>query len=86
MVEGASRQHGSPPAYAPEIVDRFTYLGAEICRDGEEVTTRIAKGARAFGCLRMSVFCDEVLSVATKRHVYRTAVLSVLLYGAETWH
>ena len=71
-----------------EIVDRFTYLGAEICRDGEvssEVTTRIAKAARAFGCLRKSVFCDETLSVATKRHVYRAAVLSVLLYGAETW-
>ena len=71
-----------------EIVDRFTYLGAEICRDGEvssKVTTRIAKAARAFGCLRKSVFCDEVLSVATKRHVYRAAVLSVLLYGAETW-
>ena len=71
-----------------EIVDRFTYLGADICKDGEvttEVTSRIAKAARAFGCLRKSVFCDKVLSTATKRHVYRAAVLSVLLYGAETW-
>ena len=67
-----------------EIVDRFTYLGAEICREGE-VTTRIAKAARAFGCVRKSMFFDKVLSVATKRHVYRAAVLSVLLYGAETW-
>lgn len=35
---------------AVEIVDQFTYLGAEICRDGEvtaDVTARIAKAARA---------------------------------------
>ena len=41
-----------------EIVNQFTYLCAEICRYGEvitDVTTRIAKAARDFGCLRKPV-------------------------------
>jgi hypothetical protein len=70
-----------------EIVDQLTYLGAEICRDGEmttDVVIRIAKAARAFGCLRKSIFQDKGLSIVTKREVYRAVVLSVLLYGAET--
>lgn len=71
-----------------EIVDQFTYFSAEICKDEEvtaDVTTRIAKASRAFGCLRKPVFCDKVLSIATKRHIYRAVVMSVLLYGADTW-
>ena len=65
-----------------------TYLGANISRDGEitgEVTRRIARAARAFGCLRVPVFKNKDLSLATKRAVYRAVVLAVLLYGAETW-
>ena len=66
----------------------FTYLGANISRDGEitsEVTRRIARAARAFECLRVPVFKNKDLSLATKRAVYRAVVLAVLLYGAETW-
>ena len=44
----------------------------------------ISKAARAFGCLQKSIFQERHLSVATKRRVYEAAVLSVLLYGAET--
>ena len=71
-----------------DIVQDFTYLGANISRDGEitsEVTRRIAGEARAFGCLRVPVFKNKDLSLATKRAVYRAVVLAVLLYGAETW-
>ena len=71
-----------------DIVDRFTYLGADISRDGEvtaEVNTRIAKAARAFGCLKRPIFQDGKLCIATKRQVYCAVVLPVLLYGAETW-
>lgn len=42
-----------------DIVDSFTYLGSNISRDGEagtEVSSRLAKAARAFGCLRRFVF------------------------------
>ena len=41
-----------------DVVQDFTYLGANISRDREitnEVTRRIARAARAFGCLRVPV-------------------------------
>ena len=47
--------------------------------------SRISKASRAFGCLQRSVLQNRHLSTDTKRTVYRAAVLSVLLYGAETW-
>ena len=71
-----------------DVIPDFTYLGANISRDGEitsEVTRRIARAARAFGCLRVPVFKNKDLSLATKSAVYRAVVLAVLLYGAETW-
>ena len=71
-----------------DVVQDFTYLGTNISRDGNitsEVTRRIARAARAFGCLRVPVFKNKDLSLATKRSVYRAVVLAVLLYGAETW-
>ena len=46
---------------------------------------RIAKAAQAFGCLQKSIFQNRRLSTETRRKVYRATVLSVLLYGAETW-
>ena len=71
-----------------EIVDSFVYLGAVITRDAEvteEVNCRISKASRAFGSLRKPVFQNSKLSLATKKTVYRAVVMSVLLYGAETW-
>ena len=71
-----------------DVVQDFTYLGSNITDDGEvgsEVGTRIAKAARAFGCLKKAVFQNPHLSTATRRKVYQATVMSVLLYGAETW-
>ncbi|XP_062514412.1 uncharacterized protein LOC134190016 [Corticium candelabrum] len=71
-----------------DIVDHFSYLGSYISSDGEimvEIDCRITKASQAFGCLRRPIFQNRNLSVATKRQVYRVVVLSVLLYGAETW-
>lgn len=68
-----------------EMVDHFPYLGSVISRDAdvmEDVKRRIAKASKAFGCLRGPVFNN---SIPTKRAVYIDIVLSVLLYGAETW-
>ena len=53
-----------------DLVQDFTYLGANISRDGEitsKVTRRIARAARAFGCLRVPVFKNKDLSLATKK-------------------
>ena len=71
-----------------QMVDNFPYLGSTITSNGEitsEVSSRIAKASKAFGCLRKPIFQDSNLSTATKRAVYHAVVMSVLLYGAETW-
>ena len=71
-----------------ETVHDFTYLGSNITVDGEikdEVKCRMSKAARAFGCLQRSIFQNWSFSTETKQRVYRATVLSVLLYGAETW-
>ena len=64
------------------------FVCVRISSDGDvkgEVKCRIGKAARAFGCLQKPIFQNHRLSVETKRKVYRAVVLSVLLYGAETW-
>ena len=38
-----------------------------------------------FGALRGSIFNNPILSIPTKRAVYRATVLAVLMYGAEAW-
>ena len=71
-----------------EMVDHFMYPGSTLLRDGdvvEDVKCHIAKASRAFGCLRGSIFNNLILSLTTKRTVYRAIVLSVLLYVAKTW-
>ena len=71
-----------------EMVDRFAYLGSVMSRDGdvmEDVKCRIAKASRAFGALRGSIFNNPILSIPTKRVVYKATVLAVLIYGAEAW-
>ena len=42
-------------------------------------------GGRAYQMWRKKVFWSANLSKATKMRVFQTLVLSVLLYGAETW-
>ena len=71
-----------------EWVSEFPYLGSLVTHDGRihaEVDRRIACASRAFGALKQAVFRDAHLSLSTKRSVYRTCVLSVLLYGSECW-
>ena len=35
--------------------------------------------------LRVPIFLNRTLSINTKRAVYKAVVISILLYGAETW-
>ena len=56
-------------SYSIEMVNSFPYLGSIIANDGEvtlDVASRIAKGSRAFGCLRKPIFQDSNLSVSKK--------------------
>ena len=71
-----------------EAVTDFRYLGSTVEANGElmmDAEDRIGRASRAFGSLCRPVFRDGNLSLKTKRMVYRSAVLGVLLYGTETW-
>ena len=70
------------------VVDEFPYLGSLIDSSGRstvDVERRVAQASKAFGALRKPVFLDKNLSLSTKRKVYNACILSVLLYGAESW-
>ena len=71
-----------------DVVSDFKYLGALVSSSGGiegEVRERIGHSSRVFGMLRKAVFQDSDLSVSSKRLVYMSVVLGVLLYGSETW-
>ena len=71
-----------------DLAEDFQYLGSCTSSDGEldkEVSGRLAKAARLFGCLHSSIFVNGNLCIATKRCAYTAIVVSSLLYGAETW-
>lgn len=71
-----------------EQVEQFKYLGSII--DGNkvacsaDVTTRIGLAASAFGALSWCVWKKSDISIPTKIRIFRSLVLSILLYGAES--
>ena len=70
-----------------EEVEEFIYLGSEVTNDGncfKEVKNRIGKARQAFGMLR-NVWKSGKISLSTKLRIFKSNVLSVLLYGSECW-
>ena len=70
-----------------EDVHDFVYLGSKVTSEGgcdEEVTTRISKANQAFAMLR-PVWKTSGFSIHTKIRIFKSNVLSVLLYGSECW-
>ena len=51
----------------------------------EEIHTRIQSASCSFGRLRKRVFDRRELTVKTKVKVYDQCIISLLLYGSETW-
>ena len=50
-------------------VREFTYIGSKISKDGafqSEVSSRLGKASRAFGCLRSAIFQNQRLRVSLK--------------------
>ena len=72
-----------------EQVNSFTYLGsilsAETSACGCEIMTRIEKSMSQFSRLGKAIFNRKDLSTKTKMRIYNSAIIPVLLYGAETW-
>ena len=67
-------------------MSELQYLGSIIAENGvidNEIDRRIANASKAFGALRQAVF--NILTINTKRSIYRASVLSVLLYSGECW-
>ncbi|XP_063589627.1 uncharacterized protein LOC134766625 [Penaeus indicus] len=50
-----------------------------------EISARIAKASSTFGRLRNNVWERRGISLQTKLKVYRTIILTTLLYGCEAW-
>ena len=70
-----------------EDVTEFTYLGAKVTKDGNteaEIKTRINKARGAFAALK-NIWKTKIISKKTKIRVFKSNVLSVLLYAAESW-
>ena len=68
-------------------MDNFTYLGGIISQDGsnsQDIKQRIGK---AIGAVQKqyNIWNSTNIRVSTKTEVYRVLILSILLYGAETW-
>lgn len=70
-------------------VQQFQYLGSLVeekkVASSVEIRTRIGQAAAAFASLRWCVWKKNNISLATKIRLYRTLILPILLYGAETW-
>ena len=70
-----------------EDVNTFEYLGSKIDEHGGtdiDVQARINKARSAFACLN-KIWQTKSMSSKTKLRLFNSNVLSVLLYGAETW-
>ena len=69
-------------------VKSFPYLGSKINQTAlldDEIANRISKASDAFGKLRSRVCNERGLRLKTKMSVYRAVIISILLYGSETW-
>jgi len=70
-----------------EQVRQFTYLGSvqtEDCNSIQEIKVRIAKATAALSKLK-TIWRDTNITMASKIRLLRALVLSILLYGAESW-
>ena len=69
-------------------VQQFSYLGCTISSDAridKEADNRLAKARSAFGRLYKRVWNNKNLKIQTKISVYRTVLLTTLLYCSEAW-
>jgi len=72
---------------AVETVSKFTYLGSDVDSDGycePEIHRRLGIASSIMGQLD-NVWRQQRLSLSTKLRIYVSLVLSVVLYGSETW-
>jgi len=69
-----------------EEVDHFKYLGATLSKDGTcnaEIRIRIAQATSAMA--RLSRVWKSKICFQTKFKLFKSLVVSILLYGCESW-
>ena len=70
-----------------EDVDSFTYSDAIVNKTGgaeQDITARVGKARSSFNKLT-KVWKSSQYSMRTKTRIFNSNVLTVLLYGSETW-
>ncbi|XP_056015927.1 uncharacterized protein LOC130053203 [Ostrea edulis] len=70
-----------------EEVSEFVYLGSTITADGDstsDVESTIAKARADFASLR-NIWKSAAISIKTKIRIFKSNIIGVLLYGAESW-
>jgi len=71
-----------------EFVDSVVYLGSTVTNNGDlkpEIERRHTLWSNVMQVLRKPLWRQQSISHTTKMRIYNAAVLSVLLYGTETW-
>ena len=71
-----------------KAVQTFCYLGGFLSQNAcidDEITSRICKASASFGQLHHRLWSDHGIHFSTKTGVYITVVLTMLLYGNESW-
>ena len=66
-----------------KLVDKFTYLWSSVSSIETDINTRLAKAWTANN--RLSVIRKSDLTDKIKRSFFQAAVVSILLYGCNTW-
>jgi len=70
-----------------ERVEEFKYLGTTFTNQNsipEEIKSRLKSGNACYHSVQ-NVLSSRLLSKSLKIKIYRTIILSVVLYGCETW-
>jgi len=71
-----------------DVVKEFTYLGSTVSDNlslDNETNKRIGKASTTMARLSKRVWENRLLTTNTKVKVYNACVLSILLYGSESW-
>ena len=70
-----------------EIVDKFKYMGFTLTRDRKSkkvITLRLATANSAL-VNTSTIWKSRSISLRTKIHLYKSLILSILLYVCESW-
>ncbi|XP_014294694.1 uncharacterized protein [Halyomorpha halys] len=71
-----------------EMVDKYTYLGTVISRNGkvdQEISNRIKKANAIYYHLCNTVVGKREVEKNVKVHIFKAIYLPTLLYGSESW-